>query len=200
MQKGTLPSWLLMTDAPRDLNFAIYVACSFDLLPDTLPFIKEHLWSAYPAHPLETSEHKTLIAQWKQWWDDIVDDRAQNELHGRWIKYYSPDGHFSGLPQPLGQKCEAVFPSFRDWWGMTAGGQKGVNYWDKASEFQPIVKQVETELERAVQPFRLKVDYVYTGLGSIVDVSSTYAIMSVHRPNASIYNNDWWLAKVRELA
>lgn len=200
MQKGTRPSWILMTDAPRDLNFAIYVVCTFDILPDTQPFIREQLWSAYRSDPLDAEEQKILIIQWKQWWNDIVHDRAMNNLQGRWSIHYAHDGNFDALPEPLRRKCEAVFRSFNDWWGLTAGGQQGVNYWDKAMEFHPLVKRVETELERPVRPFRLSVDYVYTGLGSIVDVTSTYAIMSVHRPNTSVHNNDWWLAKVRELA
>jgi len=44
---------------------------------------------------------------------------------------------------------------------FTAGGQQGVNFWDKAKEFRPIVQHVENELGRAIQPFHLKIDYVY---------------------------------------
>lgn len=135
-----------------------------------------------------------------QRWQDIIQDRDQNELHGRWSRYYAHDGRFVGLVEPLRQRCEEVFRSFNDWWGLTAGGQQGVNYWDNGPEVITRVKQVASELDRPIHPFRLKVDYVYTGLGNIVDVTPSYAIMSVHRPNVSVHNNDWWLTKIRELA
>lgn len=200
MRKGTQPSWLLITDAPKDLNFAMYVACSFSIIPEVTPFVREQVWSAYRNDISDEEEYKTLSAQWLQWWKDMVQDRAQNELHGRCSKHYAYDGKFVGLTEPLRQRCEEVFLSFNDWWGLTAGGQQGVNFWDKAGGFRPIVTRVENELGRTVQPFQLMVDYVYTGLGSIVDVTRSYAIMSIHRPNLSVHNNDWWLAKVRELA
>lgn len=200
MQKGTQPSWLLITDAPMDLNFAIYVACSLNIIPETTPFVREQIWSAQRVNISEDEELITLSEQWVKWWQDIVQDRAVNELHGRWSRHYAPDGQFVALEQPLRGRCEEVFHSFKEWWGLTAGGQQGVNFWDKAVGFRPIVKQVENEIGRTVQPFRLMVDYIYTGLGSIVGVTSSYAIMSIHRPDLSVGNNDWWLAKVRELA
>ena len=87
---------------------------------------------------------------------------------------------------------------------MPAGGQQGVNYWDLfwdiAGSFQSKVKQVETEIGRPVQPFALAVDYLYTGLGGILEVNSNYAMMSVHNPKLTLCNREWWLAKVRELA
>jgi hypothetical protein len=200
MQKGTQPSWCLLTDAPIDLNFAIYVACSFDLIPDTPPYSREQLWSAYRHEALDAEEHKTLVGQWNHWWNDLVLDRAQLAYQGRWSRHFAPNGHFDDLDTPLRTRCEEVFQSFKDWWGLTAGGQQGVNYWNQFVAIHQIVKRVETEIDRPVYPFKLTVDYVYTGLGKIVEIDSTYAIMSVHRPNVSVDNKDWWLAKVRELA
>jgi|GEM_PF-4922571 len=46
MQNGTQPSWSLITDAPKDLNFAIYVACSLNIMPENTPFVREQIWSA----------------------------------------------------------------------------------------------------------------------------------------------------------
>lgn len=203
MQKGTQPAWRLMTDAPIDLNFAIYVACSFDLITDTLPFSREQMWSAYCLEALDVEEHKTLVEQWNQWWNDLVLDRAKlaHDSHqGRWSRHFAPNGHFGDLEVPLRTRCEEVFQSFRDWWGHTAGGQQGVNYWIQLLGFHPIVNQVENEFGRTVRPFGLTVDFVYTGLANVVEVNSTYAIMSVHQPNLSVHNKEWWLAKVRELA
>jgi hypothetical protein len=200
MQNGTHPSWSLVTDAPADLNFAMYVACSFNIIPETTPFVREQIWSARRVDISDKDELRILTEQWLRWWKDIVKDRADNQLHGRWSRYYTHDGQFVALEEPLRGRCEAVFPSFNEWWGLTAGGQQGVNFWDKVEEFRPIVKQVEHEVGRAAQPFQLMVDYLYTGLGQIVEVTSSYAVMSVHRPELSVGNSDWWLEKVRELA
>lgn len=200
MHKGTQRSWLVITDAPEDLNFAMYVACSFNIIPETTPFVREQVWSAYSADILDKDESKTLNSQWLRWWQDIVQDRAKNGLHGRWSRHYSPDGQFTALEDPLRGRCAEVFHSFKEWWGLTAGGQQGVNYWDKAGNLRSIVKRVDDELETTIKPFKLVVDYVYTGLGRIVEVTPSYAIMSVHRPNLSVHNDDWWLAKIRELA
>lgn len=52
-------------DAPADLNFAIYVACSFDIIPYTPPFSRDQLWSAYRCDDLDAEEQKVLFAQWK---------------------------------------------------------------------------------------------------------------------------------------
>ena len=56
------------------------------------------------------------------------------------------------------------------------------------------------EIGRPVKPFALAVDYLYTGLGSILEINPNYAIMSVHHPGLTVRNREWWLAKVRDLA
>lgn len=199
MHTGPQPSWTVTTDAPKDLNFAMYFACSFNIIPEATPFVREQVWSAYRA-TLEEDEYQILSVQWKQWWKDIVQDKAEMQSPGRWSKHYFDHGQLVVLPEPLRNRYEEVFSSFNEWWGLTAGGQQGVNYWDKNGKLLPIVKRVENELGGKVKPFRLIVDYVYTGLGSIVEVTPSYAIMSVHRPSLSVHNDDWWLAKIRELA
>ena len=207
MQKGTQPSWRLMTDAPIDLNFAIYVACSYDLLPDTPPFRREQLWSAYHPKALGEEEHQLLAGQWQQWWNEMIADRSrflQNGIRERWSHFFASEGYFDGMVTPLRERCEDALPSFREWWGKPAGGQQGVNYWDLiwdiSGGFRLKVKQVETEIGRTVQPFSLAVDYLYTGLGGILEIDSNYAMMSVQRPNLTLLNREWWLTKVRELA
>lgn len=119
MQKGTQPSWRLVTDAPIDLNFAIYVACSFDLMPDTPPFSREQLWSAYRHEVVDAEEHRRLVGQWNQWWNDLVQDRTQfvqNGFRGRWSRHFASNGYFDELAIPLRTRCEEVFQSFEDWW------------------------------------------------------------------------------------
>lgn len=131
----------------------------------------------------------------------MVRDRARNRLSGRWSSYYAPNGHFEGLEEPLRSRSEEVFQSFQGWWGHTAGGQQGVNYWvERLLDIQSIVQQVETELNRSCKTLSLTVDYVYTGLGRISEVDLSYSIMSIHRPNVTVQNREWWSAKVRELA
>jgi hypothetical protein len=56
------------------------------------------------------------------------------------------------------------------------------------------------EIGRPVKSFALAVDYLYTGLGRILEINSNYAMMSVQRSNLTLLNREWWLAKVRELA
>ena len=207
MQKGNQPSWRLMTDAPMDLNFAIYVACSFELLPDTSPFSREQLWSVYHHEALDEEEHQLLAGEWQQWWNEMVADRSrflQSGIQERWSNSFASEGYFDEMVTPLRERCEDALPSFREWWGMPAGGQQGVNYWDLfwdiAGSFRSKVKQVETEMGRPVQPFALAVDYLYTGLGGILEVNSNYAMMSVHLPKLTLLNREWWLEKVLELA
>ena len=207
MKTGNAPSWRLMTDAPIDLNFAMYVACSFDLLQDKPPFRREQLWSAYHPNALSEEDHQLLAGQWQQWWNEMVADRSQflqNGLRERWSHFFASEGYFDGMGMPLRERCEDAFPSFIEWWGMPAGGQQGVNYWDLfgdiAGGFRSMVKQVETEIGRPVQPFTLTVDYLYTGLGGILEVNPNYAIMSVPHLGLTVRNREWWLAKVRELA
>ena len=175
IRQGDKPSWILSTDAPRDLNFAMYVACSYDILPQTEPFLRAQLWSAYHPDSLHHEETTTLTAEWEQWWNSVVGDRAENHLQGRWSRHFDPNGRFEDLPEPLRDKCRLAFPSFVDWWGHTAGGQQGVNYWDIADQFEFVVQQVEKEIGHSAFPFRLYVDYVYTGLGRIIEMESTIA-------------------------
>ncbi|WP_067625127.1 hypothetical protein [Alicyclobacillus acidiphilus] len=202
MYTGIQPSWRLNADAPMDLNFAVYVACSFDLIPDTPPFSREQMWSAYCHETRDVREQEALVGQWLQWWNDLVVDRARmaSDHEGGWSKHFAPNGRFDGLEEPLRTRCEEVFRSFSDWWGHTAGGQQGVNYWVSLLDFHSIVYLVENEIAAPVRPFELTVDFVYTGLANVVDVHPTYAMMSVHQPTLSVYNKEWWLAKVRELA
>ena len=207
MQKGNQPSWRLMTDAPMDLNYAIYVACSYDLLPDTPPFRREQLWSAYHPKALGEEEHQLLAGQWQQWWNEMIADRSlflQSGIRVCWSNSFASEGYFDEMVTLLRERCEDALTSFREWWGMPAGGQQGVNYWelfgDISGGFHVKVKQVETEIGRPVEPFALAVDYLYTGLGGILEINSNYAMMSVQRPKLTLLNREWWLAKVRELA
>lgn len=203
MQMSRQPSWRLVTDAPEELNFAMYVACSFDLLKDHPPFSRDQMWSAYRHESLNATEHEELAGQWLQWWGELVIERANRVDDGRqrmWRPPFPLNDRLQTLEVPLRTRCQEAIESFRGWWGHAAGGQQGVNYWAERVEFRPLINQVEQEIGRTVRPFGLTVEFVYTGLANIVEVHSTYAVMSVDRPNVSVYDRKWWLAKVRELA
>lgn len=202
MQNANGHSFLLVTNAPEELNFAMYVACSFELFSGGLSFDKKFGWSAYRRSISDKEERTFLSNQWYDWWCNLVNERArmyEYESKGDQNAFYSHDGKFGFLESQFSLLCNEAWPSFKEWWGMAAGGQQGVNYWDKASEFHNVVKRVEADIRRDVKPGRLIVDYVYTGLNSILTVKPSYAIMSVHNPGETIYNDEWWVDKVREL-
>jgi len=198
------PSWVVVADAPIDLNFAMYVANAYDVLPKTAMFADSPRWPpsshALPAGPAKLA----MVQQWQQWWSAMVAEktvqveRSRQEAE-RWSTLFSPNA-FDNVEPPLGRCLAAVYEEFRQWWELTAGGHTALSYWTDCVPVGNVVNHVSRALGRPVAPFQLTVHFVYLGLATIVEPTPRYAIMSVHPPSRTIFNRQWWTAKIQQLA
>lgn len=187
-------SFSIVTNAPVELNFAMYVAFSFDILPKDSIFSTEQGWTAHHRKISNKKEYDMLVSQWRHWWGELVKFKSSNGLKPPYSKYYSSDGTFEVIDSPLRLRCIEAWPSFFEWWNMPAGGQQGTLYWDRIDEFSHLINKVK---ESGISTGPLVVDYIYAGLEDILEITPRYVIMSIHKPQNTVYNDTWWLNKIK---
>lgn len=204
------PSWVVVTDAPEDLNFAMYVAAVYDILPNQPPYSHHALWPRRTRSEQSESESVQLRQQWHQWWTWMISEKASNvDANPRggelWSKTFTMvheahDDLFQRLGPLLAPRCQSVLDQFQSWWTLPAGGQFAINYWSSQVPIGSMVKQTADTLHRPIHPFRLTVHFVYLGLEEIIEAHSHYAVMSIHQPGKTVGNLPWWREKIRALA
>ncbi len=110
---------------PIDLNFAMYVASAFRILPDEPPFVSDGLWVAINPPAIPEAERLLLVQDWRQ----MVSDHAQNaraqdeaffaddrrpsytwENQDFRSPYFVPNDQFENLPRRLPECCNTVLP------------------------------------------------------------------------------------------
>ncbi|MGD6857658.1 hypothetical protein ACQCVO_21700 [Bacillus infantis] len=192
MQLNGRPSWSVVTEGAEDLNFAIYVACTYDLFPNNMPFSSSKQWSSTTPTTLSANEKSILKSQWKKWWNHVVLTRSQN---GGGVDSY-PQDYLKSSGSELGQVCYDLWPPFFNWWHMPAGGNTAMIFWESADNVNKYVKEFEQDVGRTANPFRLKIDLVYTGLDDVLEVSDVYAIIPIGSPHI---NKSWWTKKIKSL-
>lgn len=190
MKRSNDPLWSVVTEGTEDLNFAIYVACTYDLLPKSKPFSESKRWTSItPSSEFTQAEKAVLSSQWLEWWKQLVGIRS---LHKHNVDYYQPS-YFDSMDNELGDVCRDTLPPFREWWHMPAGGNSAMIFWESADQVGLYVREFEQQENREARPFRLKVDLVYTGLDDLIEVSDEYVIMPLRSPRD---NRSWWTQKI----
>ncbi|WAH37442.1 hypothetical protein [Alicyclobacillus dauci] len=184
------PSWSVVTEGTEDLNFAIYLACTYDLLPKSKPFSGSKRWtSTTPSIELAQAEKTVLSNGWVEWWSELV---AARSAQGHNFEFYAPS-YFDSLAKELGDVCRNTWKPFREWWHMPAGGKTAMIHWESADNVGQYVRDFEQHINRKARPFRLKVDLVYAGLDDLIEVNDEYVIMPIRSPRE---NQAWWTQKI----
>lgn len=193
LKQSNEPSWSVVTEGTEDLNFAIYVACTYDLLPKSWPFSESKRWtSTNPSVDLTRTEKSVLSTQWLEWWNQLVRVRSLDEHNA---DLYRPT-YFESMDQELGHACRDTWQAFREWWHMPAGGNIAMIHWESAENVGQYVKEFEQRMNRKARPFRLRVDLVYTGLDDLIEVTDEYVIMPIRSPRE---NQFWWTQKINAI-
>ncbi|UFT98408.1 hypothetical protein KO561_14540 [Radiobacillus kanasensis] len=187
------PTWSVTTQGVEQLNFAVYVACTYELIPDQKPFSSIHNWSSVnPSKSLTEKEMVVLTNYWLRWWELLVSERAKIGSHA---EFYKPD-YFDSLAPELGEICKELWQAFRKWWEMPAGGSMAMSFWESLDPVGKYVAEFEKEIGRKAKPFRLNVDLVYAGFEDVYEVTDDYVIMPLRSPNK---NKTWWMKKIKSL-
>ncbi|WDL97043.1 hypothetical protein [Alicyclobacillus sp. ALC3] len=187
MQRSKEPSWSAVIEGTEDLNFAIYVASTYDLLPKSKPFSESRRWtSTNPSVELTPAEKTVLAVQWLEWWTRLVEVRS---IH----QHNLAPSYFESLDNELAGVCSDTWHAFRNWWHMPAGGGTAMIFWESADKVGEYVRQFEQQVNRKAKAFRLKVDLVYTGLDDLIEVSDEYVIMPLRSAHE---NRFWWTKKI----
>ena len=193
MKRGNEPSWSVVTEGTEDLNFAIYVACTYDLLPKSIPFSESNRWSSTQlSTQLTGAEKSALSVQWLEWWNRLIGVRS---VHKHNFDLYQPT-YFDSMDKKLGEVCRGLLLPFREWWHMPAGGNTAMIFWESADKVGEYVREFEQQVNRKVRPFRLKVDLVYAGLDNLIEVSDEYVIMPIRSAHE---NRSWWTQKIKAI-
>lgn len=192
------PSWSVISNSDMSLNFAIYVACAYGLIDSNSYSGKVPLWP-YKIFALN-KDLAILQKEWNVWWDLLIKTRTSNLASGTSspISSLFHPPNFDELEiEEISELCRKAWPSFTEWWGMPAGGQTAMSFWESFNNIIQYVKKYEEHIGRRVKPFKLYIDLVYTGLDNRIEMSSEYVIMPlIPRPLA---DEEWWINKLREI-
>lgn len=195
MKIANQPSWQVITDSPESLNFAIYVGYACGLHSQEVMKHQELVWPEL-THPITDRNKRLRIKRaWKKWWLQLLNER-QESTRPNLIPPYTTGIHSSDLVDI----CNKIWPEFRKWWRMPAGGQAAMIFspkWDRKNTLQTFIRQSEMVHHKCVRPFQLKIDFVYGGLLTSQDVTTHYVVM----PLLASYRFDptWWEQKLLQL-
>lgn len=189
----------IVGQVPNDLNFAMYVASAFHILPNLAPFSLTNLWAATTPPTISVEDQPQLMKEWEDWWHAMVLDHAQNAFRSTRetfdSAYYTPHEQFSNLSPKLQGCCQAVFPSFHRWWTMPAGGHTAL-HWLGLRVLDQALNVVGQGFADPPEGYHFAVDLVYAGISDHISVTSTYVIMSVPQVPIPTHPPAWLLAKI----
>ncbi|SEB10796.1 MULTISPECIES: hypothetical protein [unclassified Paenibacillus] len=185
-------SWSVCISSDFELNFLIYVASTYGLLKEDIN--ENILW---PSRQMVESDelHQKLEIQWKWFWDRSINQKAhKNNNHVSFVLGL-PD--FELVEQhELREVLVHLWPSFRQWWYMPAGGQAAMNYWEGIPDLIRYVQEFEDEVGRKIKPFHLNVDLIYNGPNELIEVTEEYIIMPIKVEY--LMKRDWWMSRFTE--
>ncbi|RAI97416.1 hypothetical protein DET54_105380 [Paenibacillus pabuli] len=185
-------SWSVCISSDFELNFLIYVASTYDLLKEDIS--ESILW---PSRQRVKSDelHQKLEIQWKWFWDCSIQQKAHKNNHHVSFVLGLPD--FKLVEQhELREVLVHLWPSFRQWWYMPAGGQAAMNYWEGIPDLIRYVQEFEDEVGRKIKPFHLNVDLIYNGPNELIEVTEEYIIMPIKVEY--LMKRDWWISRFKE--
>jgi len=185
-------SWSVCISSDVELNFLIYVASTYGLLKEDIN--ENNLWPS--RQRVESDElHQKLEIQWKWFWDRSIQQKAHKNNHHVSFVLGQPD--FELVEQhELREVLVHLWPSFRQWWYMPAGGQAAMNYWEGIPDLIRYVQEFEDEVGRKIKPFHLYVDLIYNGPNKLIEVTEEYIIMPIKIEY--LMKRDWWISRFKE--
>lgn len=98
--------------------------------------------------------------------------------------------------QELREAFVQLWPSFRQWWCMPAGGQAAMNYWEDKPDLIRYIQEFEDEVGRKIKTFHLNIDLIYRGPSEPVEVNEEYMIMPIRIEY--LMKKDWWISRFKE--
>lgn len=185
-------SWSVCISSDVELNFLIYVASTYGLHKEDIN--ENNLWPS--RQRVESDElHQKLEIQWKWFWDRSIQQKAHKNNHHVSFVLGQPD--FELVEQhELREVLVHLWPSFRQWWYMPAGGQAAMNYWEGIPDLIRYVQEFEDEVGRKIKPFHLYVDLIYNGPNKLIEVTEEYIIMPIKMEY--LMKRDWWISRFKE--
>ncbi|SEM97587.1 hypothetical protein [Paenibacillus sp. OK076] len=185
-------SWSVCISSDIELNFLIYVANTYGLLKEDIN--ENNLWPS--KQRVESDQlHQKLEIQWKWFWDRSIQQKAHKNNHHVSFVLGGPD--FKLVEQhELREVLVHLWPSFRQWWYMPAGGQAAMNYWEGIPDLIRYVQEFEDEVGRKIKPFHLNVDLIYNGPNEPIEVTEEYIIMPIKIEY--LMKRDWWMSRFTE--
>ncbi|QLG42005.1 hypothetical protein HW560_30385 [Paenibacillus sp. E222] len=185
-------SWSVCISSDIELNFLIYVASTYGLLKEEIN--ENNLWPS--RQRVESDQlHQKLEIQWKWFWDRSIQQKAHKNNHHVSFVLGLPD--FKLVEQhELREVLVHLWPSFRQWWYMPAGGQAAMNYWEGIPDLIRYVQEFEDEVGRKIKPFHLNVDLIYNGPNELIEVTEEYIIMPIKIEY--LMKRDWWMSRFTE--
>lgn len=181
-------SWTVRITSDLELNFLIYVACSFGLFESGTRDMDN--WSTERIL-MDEHEIQNLKVQWNSCWNQSI------------IKKLDTKTGVLGFPNfktieysELRMVCSRVWKSFIIWWNMPAGGQCAMYYWEDKPDILKYVQEYENQVGRRIKTFHLNIDLIYTGFDKPIEVNDEYIIMPVR--SEYLLKPDWWVRRFKE--
>ncbi|WP_146752112.1 MULTISPECIES: hypothetical protein [Paenibacillus] len=185
-------SWTICISGEYDLNFIMYVASAHGLLTDGFD---DAAWPNSKSLNVEQSNEK-FKEQWKELWNESIYKKGERRK-GKHQNLIIDPPDFSMIREgDLKAVLINMWPSFIKWWNMPAGGQIAMHYWEAQPDLLAFVQEFESQVGRKINPFRLDVDLVYTGLKAPIEVNEQFIVMPIKLEY--LWKKDWWIERFKD--
>ncbi len=192
-----LQGWSMREDAPDDLNFAMYLAQHYEIIPRQTPFIASVSPRLFSVRHMPESDQMLVREQWHAWWAQLMAIHQQNM---RWNMQSSFQEDLDNevtaetlteLPEPLRTYSVTNWPTFDAWWHCAAGGKSGTMH-SGSCTVEPFntINGVEETCHETPPPVRWVIEYLYTGW-EFADPMPLYALVGVDTRSPLITLKAW---------
>lgn len=196
----TNDSWCINTSSEDILNFIVYIGCVYGFIDNKKYIGKEILW------PNKSLNIDVDSDKWESWFQEAVNlevDRICTGKHQYSIfEDYMPPKFLNVKNQSLKNCCIDTWPKFHEWWYMLGGGKNALNFIEGIihNDLYKYVKEVERIKRRKLEPFKLYINLLYSGLSENIELkvhTNEYFIITSNP--FGTFNEEWWMKKLNEI-
>ena len=188
----------MLEDAPDDLNFAMFLAQHYGIIPNQAPFIASRSPRLFSVVPMPVADQDIVRDQWYAWWTHLM---ASHQSRMQWnlkLAFEEDPGqncitaeHLAKLPEPLRTYSTTNWPIFDAWWHCEAGGKSGTIH-SGSCTVEPFntINVVEETCHATPPSVRWAIEYLYTGW-DFADPMPLYALVGVDTQSSVLTLKAW---------
>ncbi len=192
-----LQGWQILEDAPDDLNFAMFLAQHYTIIPNQTPFIASESPRLFSVQAMPSTHQQIIREQWYAWWEQLMANHQQNMQWNTESPFHEGRDNsittesLTKLPEPLRTYGMTGWSDFDAWWHCAAGGKNGTIH-SGSCTVEPFntITAVEEACHATPPPVRWVIEYLYTGW-DFADPMPLYALVGVDARSPLVTLKAW---------